>query len=82
MFMIKTVNDIQLTIKEYVTMNEDNIQTAAYTAFRKIIDPEAIRLAFERERDSTRLSSKEMIYGFYRLVGMEIDYDEIFVDFS
>ena len=58
-------------------MNESDIETAEYTALR-IVDPEIIRLARERERDPTLLSGKDRIYALYQMMGMEINYDEIF----
>ncbi len=59
-------------------MKENDIQTAEYTAFKRTIDPEIIRLARERERDPTLLSGKDRIHTLYEMMGMEIDYDEIF----
>ncbi|MBR6024095.1 MAG: hypothetical protein IK044_03915 [Methanobrevibacter sp.] len=73
----KNINGIRLTKTEYVNMNESDIETAEYTALR-IVDPEIIRLARERERDPTLLSGKDRIYALYQMMGMEINYDEIF----
>lgn len=74
----KNIKGIQLTKKDYVKMNNSNIETAEYTSLRRDIDPEAIRLARERERDPDLLSGKDRIYALYKMMGMEIDYDEIF----
>ena len=74
----KNIKGIQLTKKEYVNMEELGIETAEYTAFRKDMDTAIIRLARERERNPTLLSGKDRIYAAYKMMGMEIDYDEIF----
>lgn len=58
--------------------SKPNNHVAEYTAFKRITDPEAIRLARERERNPTIMSGKDTIYAFYQMMGMEIDYDEIF----
>ena len=49
---------------------------------RDIINPESIKLARERERNPAILSGKDRIYAFYKLVGMDIEYDEIFSEFD
>ena len=74
----KNIIDIQLSKKEYVMM--DNISTAEYNCVKKIWDPEEFRKADERNADPNILSGKDAVYAFYKLMGMEIDYDEIFAD--
>ena len=74
----KNITDIQLTKKEYVSMEFNSI--AQYNCRKWITDPEEIRLAREREQDPNILSGKDRIYAFYKMMGMEIDYDEIFAD--
>ena len=59
-------------------MKESEIETAEYTAIKYDLDPELIRLAREREEDPTLLSGKDRIYAVYQMMGMEIEYDEIF----
>lgn len=72
----KNINDIQLIRKEYAIM--DNSSIAHFHCRKHITDPEAIRLAREREDDPNILSGKDRVYAFYQMMGMEIDYDEIF----
>ena len=79
----KNINDIQLTKKRYVNMKTElNNHVAEYACRTKMITPETIRLAREMERDPTILSAKDRIYYFYKLVGMDIEYDEIFSEFD
>lgn len=75
----KNINDIQLTKTEYVNMKTRlNNRTIGFNCRKWITDPEAIRLARERENDPTILSGRDKIYAFYMMMGMEIEYDEIF----
>lgn len=53
---------------------------AEYNCRKRITDPEEIRLARERERDPNILSGKDRIYALYKMMEMEIEYDEIFAD--
>lgn len=53
---------------------------AEYGGRKRITDPEAIRLARERERDPNILSGKDRVYVLYQMMGMEIGYDEIFAE--
>ena len=57
-----------------------NIQVAEYNSIKRITDPEFFRLARERERDPNILSGRDMVYAFYQMMGMTIEYDEIFAD--
>ncbi len=79
----KNINDIQLTKKRYVNMKTElNNHVAEYACRTKMITPETIKLAREMERDPTILSARDRIYAFYKLVGMDIEYDEIFSEFD
>ena len=51
---------------------------AIYGGRRKNISPEAIKVARDNERDPSVLSGEDRIYYFYKLMGMNIEYDEIF----
>lgn len=74
----KNINGIQLTKTEYVFVKTQPIdQTIEFNCRKWITDPEAIRLARERENDPNILSGKDVIYAFYRMMGMEIDYEDI-----
>ena len=53
-------------------------KVAVYGGRRKNITPEAIKVARERERDPNILSGKDRVYALYQILGMEIDYDDIF----
>lgn len=75
----KNIKDIQLIKKEYITMS-DNLKTIEFGHFKRVTDPEEIRLARERELDPNVLSGKDRIYAIYKTMGMEIDYDDIFAD--
>ena len=75
----KNISNIQLTKKEYVSM-DNNSNTIQYSCKKLITDPEEIRLAREREADPNILSGKDRIYAFYQMMGMEVKYDEIFAD--
>lgn len=57
---------------------ESNIKTASYHCRKRVTDPEEIRLACERQADPNILSGKDKVYAFYQMMGMDIDYDEIF----
>lgn len=54
-------------------------KTAQYNCLRKIRDPEELRKARERNADPNILTGKEAVHALYRLMGMPIEYDEIFV---
>ena len=75
----KNINDIQLTKKEYVAMTT-NSKTIEYKCRKRITDPDAIRLAREREADPNVLSGKDLMYSLYKSLGIDVDYDEIFAD--
>lgn len=42
--------------------------------------PEEFRKADERNADPNMLTGKDAVYALYQLMGMEIEYDEIFAD--
>ena len=60
--------------------SEPNNHTAEYYCREKITDPHAFRLALERERNPNILSGKDRVYALYQMMGMKIDYGEIFAD--
>ena len=55
-----------------------NSLTSHFSCRKHITDPEAVRLAREREADPNILSGKDKVFAFYQMMGMEIDYDELF----
>ena len=55
-----------------------NIQIAEYGGRRIITDPEFYRIAAEMERDPNVLSGRDGVYALYKMMGMDIEYDEIF----
>ena len=74
----KNIKDIQLTKKEYVTM--DNNLNAAEYACRRRPTHEEIELARKRVADPNILTGKDALFAFYKMMGMDIEYDEIFSD--
>lgn len=56
-----------------------NINTASYHCMKRPTIEE-IRLARKRQEDPNILSGKDKVYAWYKMMGMEIDYDEIFAD--
>lgn len=74
----KNINDIQLSKKEYISM-DNNTNTAEYHC-KKLPSLEEIELARKRQEDPNVLSGKDKVYAWYKMMGMEIDYDEIFAD--
>ena len=74
----KHINYIQLIRKEYDNLTIKPKETIEFSSFKRISDPEVMRIARERERDPNIISGKDMVYAFYQLMGMEIDYDDIF----
>ena len=57
-----------------------NLKTAEYNCRKLITDPEAIRIAREREAGPNILSGKDRVYALYKMLGMDVEYDEIFAD--
>ena len=53
-------------------------ERAEFSSFKRISNPEVFKIARERKRDPNILSGKDMVYSFYRLMGMEIYYEDIF----
>ena len=74
----KNIIDIQLTKKEYVAM-ENNLNIAEYECMRRPT-PEEIELARKRVADPNILTGKDKLYAFYKSIGYDVDYDEIFAD--
>lgn len=74
----KNIRDIQLSKKEYSTMTANSKQSAEFSSFKRTTNPEEIKVYQKRERDPNILSGKDMVYAFYQMMGMDIEYDEIF----
>ncbi|MBQ6098319.1 MAG: hypothetical protein IJL02_00465 [Methanobrevibacter sp.] len=55
-----------------------NNMQAEYNCLKKIYDPEVFRKSDERNANPNILSGKDAVFALYQLMGMEIDYDEIF----
>ncbi|MDO5859813.1 hypothetical protein [Methanobrevibacter sp.] len=51
---------------------------AEYTAYRKYFSPEEWRVLRKWELDPHMPSGKDMMYNFLRLIGEDIEYDEVF----
>ena len=75
----KNINDIQLIKKEYDTM-VINSKTATYNCRRRITDPEVIKFARDFENNPFTPTGRDIMYAFYKSVGMDVSYDEIFAD--
>lgn len=75
----KDIKDIQLSKKEYLTM-DNNMMTAEYNCRKRITNPEVIEFAREFENNPNTPHAKDLMYAFYRSIGMDVDYDEIFAD--
>jgi hypothetical protein len=75
----KNISDIQLTKREYVIMDTDS-RTAAYGGRKRITDPEVIKFAREFEKNPFTPTGRDIMYNFYKRVGMDVEYDEIFTD--
>ena len=81
--LLKYINDkiiygIQLTKKEYVTM-DNAVNTIGYSC-RKLPTHEEIELARKRVADPTILTGKDRLYALYKMLGFDVEYDEIFAD--
>lgn len=47
---------------------------------KKIDDPEILKKIDERNADSNILTGNVAVFALYKLMGMKIEYDEIFAD--
>ncbi len=74
----KIIYDIQLTKKEYVTM-DTNLNSATYNCMKRPTHEE-IELARKRVADPAILTGKDGLYAFYKMLGFDVEYDEIFAD--
>ena len=77
----KNLINIQLTKLEYKTMpinSNDNV--AQYNCLKKIDDPKILEKIDERNANPNILTGKDAVYALYQLMGIEIEYDEIFAD--
>ena len=54
-----------------------NIQVAEYCCRKRITDPEFYRIMREQERDPNILSGIDIIYALYKMMGMEVTYEEL-----
>ena len=59
--------------------NPKNV-SAKYNCLKKIQDPEELKKAQERISNPNIITGKDAIYAFYQMMGMEIDYNDIFAD--
>lgn len=75
----KNISDIQLTKGEYVIMDTKS-KTDEYCGRRRITDPEVIKFAREFERNPFTPTGRDIMYNFYKRIGMDVEYDEIFTD--
>ena len=75
----KNIKDIQLTKLEYVTMTNDS-KITEYNCRKRITNPKVIAFAREFENNPFTPTGKDIMYNFFKSIGMEIDYDEIFKD--
>lgn len=75
----KNISDIQLTKRKYITM-DSNSKTATYGGRKRITDPEVIKFAREFENNPFTPTGKDIMYNFYKRMGMDVEYDEIFAD--
>ena len=76
----KNIKDIQLTKMEYVAMDNEIDTVAKYDCLKRITDPKEFQKADERNANPNILTGKDAVFALYKLMGMEIDYDEIFAD--
>lgn len=51
---------------------------AEYTAYRKILTPEEVRVLRKWELDPHMPSGKEKMYDFLRLLGEDVKYEDVF----
>lgn len=72
----KNITGIQLSRKEYVAMS--NSKNAEYNCRKRITNPETIRFAREFENNPYTPSARDLMYAFYKSIGMDVEYDEIF----
>lgn len=75
----KNITDIQLSKKEYITM-DTNINTAEYSSSKRITDPETLKLLRDFLVNPFMPSGKDLAYALFQSEGMDVDYDEIFAD--
>ena len=54
-----------------------NIQVAEYNSIKRITDPEFYRIMREQEMDPNILSGIDRIYALYKMMGMEVTYEEL-----
>lgn len=75
----KNISDIQLTKRKYVTM-DTNSKKVTYCGRKRITDPEVIKFAREFENNPFTPTGRDIMYNFYKRMGMDVEYDEIFAD--
>lgn len=66
--------------KEYNMENKSNINSAMYNCRKKITDPAELKKIDERINNPYILTGKDLAYAFFQVMGIDIDYDEIFAD--
>ena len=58
---------------------DNNLNTAEYSCRRRLTH-EKIELARKRLADPNILTGKDRLYAFYKMMGRDVEYDEIFAD--
>jgi hypothetical protein len=53
-------------------------KTAIYSGRKGITDPEVIKFAKEFEKNPSTPTGRDIMYNFYKHIGMDVEYDEIF----
>ena len=51
---------------------------AKHSGFERVTNPEEIEFIRKRELDPARLSGKEKMYAYYQMMGMDVEYEDIF----
>ncbi len=75
----KNINDIQLSRKEYSTMTTlSKSNQAEYNCRKRITDPMELKKIDDRINNPYILTGKDRAYAFYQLMGVDVEYDEIF----
>jgi hypothetical protein len=57
---------------------DTNLKTAEYVSLKRITGSDAIKFAKDFEKCPFTPTAKEKLYDYYKSIGANIDYDEIF----
>ena len=55
-------------------------ETVTFGSCKRITNPEVIKFARELASNPFMPSGKDIMYNFYKSIGMDVDYDRIFED--